>query len=108
MTHTNERNDTSHATESDGETIRIVWRGIPITLTWTADHCEISGGMISGLQVMADNRAPLPITETGYRSHWPSRASVEERGGPAAYVVAWLDHEAKSSKWQQARQLSLF
>ena len=54
----------------------------------------------------------LPVTETGYRSHFLPAATVEEFGGPESYVSAWLDHEAKSPDWKKrkdaARQMSLF
>ena len=56
--------------------------------------------------------AQIPITETGYRSHFSPSGIVEEHGGPEAYVLAWLDHAAQSDAWKQkaeaARQLSLF
>jgi hypothetical protein len=43
----------------------------------------------------------LPFTETGYRSHFLGPGIVEEAGGPAAYVRAWLDHAAQSPKWRK-------
>ena len=44
---------------------------------------------------------PLPITETGYRSHFPHPADVEHLGGPVAYVEAWLDAMAQSKAWRR-------
>lgn len=61
---------------------------------------------------VAPERAKLPITETGYRSHFLSKGVVEAAGGPTACVTAWLDEAAKSKAWQrheaESRQLSLF
>lgn len=61
---------------------------------------------------MAPERAPLPITETGYKSHFCDRREIEAAGGPVAYALAWLDMAADSKTWREAcaarRQLSLF
>jgi hypothetical protein len=57
-------------------------------------------------------KAPLPITETGYRSHFLAPGLVEERGGPTAFARAWLDQAARQTKWSQLefkrRQPDLF
>lgn len=57
-------------------------------------------------------RSNLPITETGYRSHFVEPGVIETHGGPAAYVLAWLDEAAKDALWIErdlaARQFSLF
>lgn len=46
-------------------------------------------------------RVPLPITDTGYRSHFHPSGTIEARGGDVAtYVTAWLDEEATSSEWR--------
>jgi len=90
-------------------TSQIDWRGVTIRIVfWTRrwnsdfDHLEIT----------AMNDAPIPITETGYRSHFVPDGNVEAHGGPEAYVLAWLDHEADSAAWKKreeaSRQMSLF
>jgi orotate phosphoribosyltransferase len=54
----------------------------------------------------------LPITETGYLSHFVAADAIDEAGGPVAYVVAWLDRAAQDKEWKSRieaqRQLSLF
>ena len=64
------------------------------------------------IETLHPTRTPLPITETGYRSHFTGSAAIEERGGPVAYVIAWLDDAAKSSAWKKIEakgaQLLLF
>jgi len=54
----------------------------------------------------------LPVTETGYRSHFVANGIVEQAGGPVAYAREWLDHAAKAPVWKRqqeaSRQLSLF
>jgi len=63
-------------------------------------------------RVARADRAVLPVTETGYRSHFVPREEVEALGGPVAYARAWLDHAARSPAWAAhmaaSRQLSLF
>ncbi|MDP9592080.1 UNVERIFIED_ORG: hypothetical protein J2W19_004662 [Shinella zoogloeoides] len=64
------------------------------------------------LKTIQPERCALPVTETGYLSHFTDPVCVEEAGGPLAYVAAELDATARSKKWRQReetlRQLSLF
>jgi hypothetical protein len=69
---------------------KIIWRGIQIEITFTPD----SFGMVDHIELRSEGRAPLPVTETGYRSHFMSKGTVAEHGGAVAFVTAWLDHEA--------------
>ena len=72
------------------------------------------GSSLCRLEVTAADpeQAPLPISETGYRSHFCPGAEVDAAGGPVAYILAWLDAAARDSRWKAAdmarRQLSLF
>jgi len=97
--------------DNDIQTYRLTWQGISIETSY-----DPSGwGMIAHLQVKSIDppRAPLPITETGYRSHFIPCGMVEELGGDVvAQVKAWLDDEARSPKWKAylatSRQGDLF
>lgn len=64
------------------------------------------------LEVLEPAKAPLPVTQTGYRSHFLPPEAVQELGGPVGFVRAWLDQEAQSPGWRKARsaweQLDLF
>jgi hypothetical protein len=91
---------------------RFTWQGIEIEAGYTP--C-MWGGVIAHLEVrsIAPERAPLPITETGYRSHFHPCGTVEANGGDvAAQLVAWLDEEAPKPEWRQhaesSRQGELF
>lgn len=93
------------------QTYRFMWRGIEIEAIYT----PLQWKTIAHLEVHSINpeRAPLPITETGYRSHFHQPGTVEALGGDVvAQVVAWLDEEAATPEWKRleeaARQLSLF
>jgi hypothetical protein len=90
-------------------TSQIVWHGVSVEITyrkrrWKSDFDHVE------LQV-EDGRI-IPVTETGYRSHFLPSGIVEEHGGPENYVLAWLDHEAENPDWKRreyaAQQLSLF
>jgi hypothetical protein len=99
------------------ETHRITWRGIVVEIgyepSWL-DLTEINGTIKAHLDITAvqPERAPLPMTETGYRSHFPMQDDVADAGGPVSYVLAWLDHAAEDPAWKArqaaARQLTLF
>lgn len=86
----------------------IHWREIPIRIT----HTPARWDMIEHLEIESRNRAPLPVTETGYRSHFLSLEELRSWGGSVAFVTAWLDQEAESEDWknrqEQDRQFSLF
>ena len=68
-----------------GATIRIVsWKR-----RWRSDF--------NHLEITAMNDAQIPITETGYHSHFLPEGIVEEHGGPEAYDLDWFDHEAETN-----------
>jgi len=96
----------------------IQWQGLAIEILYCADWLdslrEIYGYSLSHLQVrtIQPNRGPLPLTETGYFSHFDRPENIEARGGPDNFVRAWLDEAAQSPEWKKQqknqRQLSLF
>lgn len=67
---------------------------------------------VEGTDVTGLSSARIPITETGYRSHFLHLDEITEFGGPVAYVEAWLNEMARTSEWQShvasGEQLSLF
>ena len=63
--------------------------------------------MVEHVELMTEPRTPLPVTETGYRSHFMPYGTVESHGGAVAFVTAWLEHDAKRAGWSGA-QLTLF
>lgn len=65
------------------------------------------------IESVAPERAPLPITSTGYLSHFMQPGTIATHGGDVvAQVTAWLDEEAESEEWQArveaGRQRELF
>ncbi|MBX9925839.1 MAG: hypothetical protein K2Y05_05735 [Hyphomicrobiaceae bacterium] len=59
-----------------------------------SDHLEIES--------IKPKRAPLPITETGYRSHFLPALDLINAGGPVKFVTAWIAQEAKGKAWTKA------
>ena len=61
---------------------------------------------------MAPARCPLPVTETGYASHFADFTIIAQAGGLLAYLSGKLDAAANSPNWrnreQALRQLTLF
>lgn len=92
------------------QTFTIDWQGITLSVTYhprrflSCAHLEIRS--------LRPEWAQLPITETGYRSHFLDRAEIDAFGGPAPYVLAWLDDRARTPEWrdhiERSRQGSLF
>ena len=86
----------------------ITWRAIGIEITFTLQKF----GMADHIELRTGGKAALPVTETGYRSHFTSKVAVESYGGPLDFAKAWIEDEAASPEWQahQAahRQMSLF
>jgi hypothetical protein len=86
----------------------LTWEGMTMTITYTPkrfadfDHIE----------VLTQNRQPIPITETGYRSHFLHHEALAPYTTAHDFVIAWLEHDAKLPEWQAlkqaSRQLSLF
>lgn len=101
----------SRGAEMEAQTYSFTWRGIEIEAIYT----PLKWNTIAHLEVrsVAPKGAPLPISETGYRSHFHQPETIEARGGDVvAQVIAWLNEEAVSPEWlkseEEARQLSLF
>lgn len=96
------------------ETFRTVWNGIAIEIRYEPHWLGMDIGYDNAhLEIVsiAPERGPLPITETGYRSHFTSPDTVAAYGGPVAFVEAWLESESQAPDWrreeQERRQLTL-
>lgn len=89
----------------------FTWQGVRIEVCYVPDWLS---NFLSHLSIASVEpaREQLPITETGYLSHFIEHGIVEARGGPAAYVLAWLEKAAEDPIWKEreaaARQFSLF
>jgi len=94
------------------QTFTARWADIELLISFERNW--LGGDFIAHLQITSaePHRAPLPITETGYLSHFCSAAVIDDAGGPVAYVSGWLDQAAASPRWKAGevsrRQMSLF
>jgi hypothetical protein len=93
------------------QTYRFAWQGIDIEAIYT----PLKWGVTAHLEILSivPERAPLPITSTGYRSHFHQPGTIEAHGGDVvAQVIAWLDEEAAKPAWRAyvdaSRQGDLF
>ena len=57
------------------------------------DHIEVES--------VVPKKTSLPISETGYRSHFLPPLELTNEGGPVTFVTGWLDREAKGKEWQK-------
>lgn len=87
--------------------IEAEWQGIAITIRHTPQR--FAG--YDHLEIVSQDKQRLPITETGYRSHFLLPEELAEFGDPCGYVIAWLDYEGSSNEWRadvaRRAQLSL-
>lgn len=94
------------------ETFGLLWQGIALVIRYEVRWLDTEATNVAHLEVESEGRVRLPITETGYRSHFVPASEVAEAGGPVAYATAWLDDMAQSREWvryaEASRQLSLF
>jgi hypothetical protein len=97
--------------DQHSQTYRFTWQGIEIEAT----YCPLKWGVIAHLEIRSITPAsvPLPITSTGYKSHFHPCGTVEALGGDVVgQLTAWLDEEAAKPEWQvhvaRSRQGELF
>ena len=92
------------------KTTRATWRGIDIQIR----HCHMwsKAAEIDHIEVISEDRQALPITKTGYRSLFIKPEYIEAYGTATAYVLGWMEEEAKSPDWNRreadSKQMSLF
>lgn len=89
---------------------KLVWRGVSIAIHYKPAGRDLFAYL--EMRVLAPEGIPIPVTETGYRSHYVYPALIGYAGGPVPYLRDWLDREADSPAYRRAldrwRQLELF
>lgn len=96
------------------ETYDIKWNGIEINIQYNPSFSEAyrkqMGRSLAHIEIRSNS--VLPVTETGYRSHFTGGECIEKYGGAIGFVVAWLNDAAQSKSWkikaEESRQLTLF
>jgi len=86
------------------EVYRTDWNGIQLEVTYEPEW--LAGEALAHLQVrsISPERAPLPITETGYRSHFTTASAIDAAGGPVAFVDVWLAAESQAPDWRKREE----
>lgn len=95
----------------------LIWQTYEIEVRYDPDPFNLASRHEEAMahveiRTITPEKAPLPITETGYRSHFTPKGNIDEYDNAVEFVRAWLDHEGQSEAWkvaqEEARQLSLF
>ena len=88
----------------------LTWCNINLKGTYILDYFSQGEFSIDHIEIAA--KEPLPITDTGYRSHFVSGDAISYHGGVKAYVLAWLEDTSNSDEWRrhlaEKQQPSLF
>lgn len=85
----------------------IEWEGIAASISHT---CNWLNTGFDHIEIRTAER--LPITETGYKSHFIQPDELTLFASAIAFVEEWLEEAAHSPAWiryrEERRQLSLF
>ena len=80
--------------------------------TWRHVRCKVietpnsfAGLTHLELHAIAARDVPLPITHTGYKSHFVATQALAEAGGAVAMFTRWMDTEATSKAYRDAEFL---
>lgn len=88
-------------------TVPLHWQGHDIAVSYQRNWLNSGNWHI---ELRCD--APLPVTQTGYRSAFLPDAELEGEADLLAHVTAWLDEAAQSKDWlrhvEDSRQGTLF
>jgi len=92
------------------QTATLTWQGIAIEISYEPNYLGLPRHAHLELRVIGD--AVIPVTETGYRSHFLPPGVVESEGGPAQFTERWLNEAVQDPAWRKRvdanRQLDLF
>ncbi|NRB46246.1 MAG: hypothetical protein HRU41_01135 [Saprospiraceae bacterium] len=76
-------------------TLSITWNNRVIEITynndWSKAHREAYGHSMAHLEIKSQDDQPLPISETGYRSHFTPTYVIEKHRGVEEFVRDWLN-----------------
>jgi len=101
------------------DVFKNTWQGVDIEITcdvpnYISSYRKIYGYEMHHIEVrsISPENAPLPITETGYRSIFITEPELSANGGVLKYMTNYIEQEAKSKKWiaqqEKSRQFTLF
>ena len=83
------------------QTYKLTWQGINIEARYDPEYCK---DVVAHLELESINppRAQLPMTQTGYRSHFHPIGMIEAKygGDIIAVVTNWLKNKTKPETWR--------
>jgi len=90
------------------QTYSVNWQGIDLEIR----HCPCwfsmleDGPVTQHIEICTEGKRILPITETGYRSHFMNGADALAvfNHDPVKFVLHWLDEAAKNSAWKRREE----
>jgi hypothetical protein len=89
------------------ETLSLVWAERTVSVSYQANWLNSDQWHI---ELRCDE--PLPVTTTGYRSHFVPNAVFADAAEIRAFVLSWLHEAATAKAWQayldDSRQMKLF
>lgn len=86
--------------EKERQLYRFTWEGIEIEVSYSPREFNVMAWLC--VKSIRPAGAPLPISQTGFRSHYHPPGTVEALGGDVvAQVRAWLDEEAAKPAWKR-------
>jgi len=86
----------------------IEWRDaaggscVRVRITHSRDYLSLGHDHVE-VESIRPKKTPLPITDTGYRSHFVKPLDLANNGGPVTLVTAWLDREARNPAWRKTQ-----
>ncbi|MGQ0674379.1 MAG: hypothetical protein ACT4N2_16090 [Hyphomicrobium sp.] len=102
---------TPKTTQKKTTTTKLVWRDVTCRVRHTPNYLSKGWSHIE-IIVASPKNAPLPITETGYRSHFLDEDLLKKAGGPVIFFLDWIEREAATKTWAKTefkwRQGDLF
>ncbi len=100
------------------EISQLDWNGILIEVrycrSWSPSYEEVYGYGMAHIEIesIEPARAVLPITSTGYKSHFAPEGEIDDAGGALDFVSEALELAAANPAWKAqelaSRQYSLF
>lgn len=78
--------------------MKLVWREISCRVRHTPNYLSKGWSHIE-LTVQKPKNAPLPITSTGYLSHFLDEDILKRAGGPVRFFLDWIERESHSKQW---------
>ncbi|MEM7242986.1 MAG: hypothetical protein AAF429_12440 [Pseudomonadota bacterium] len=81
------------------EVLDLEWRGIPFRATLVREQFNSE---FHHIELRADR--PLPMTETGYRSHFMHKEQFEQYADLKTFILDWFNEAAESKKWARIQE----